>query len=50
MAETELSEDLKTEPDGAIAVDVMRQNGITEIYSYDEDFDNIENITRRSRT
>ena len=43
---TELGEDLKLEPNDALAVDMMRQNNITEIYSFDEHFNQIEGITR----
>ncbi|MEJ5328512.1 MAG: type II toxin-antitoxin system VapC family toxin [Candidatus Bathyarchaeia archaeon] len=46
FAATGLSEELKLEPNDALAVDVMRQNGITEIYSFDEDFNNIEGVIR----
>lgn len=43
---TELGEDLKLEPNDALAVDFMTQNGIKEIYSFDEDFNKVEGITR----
>ena len=43
---TELGDDLKLEANDALAVDVMRLNNIKEIYSFDEDFDQIEGITR----
>ena len=46
FAATELGDDLKLEANDALAVDVMRLNGIKEIYSFDEDFDQIEGITR----
>jgi predicted nucleic acid-binding protein len=46
FAAAELGEDLKLEANDALAVDVMRQNGIKEIYSFDEDFDQIEGISR----
>lgn len=41
-----LGDDFKLEPNDALAVDVMRQNNISEIYSFDEHFDRIEGITR----
>jgi len=41
-----LGDDLKLEPNDALAIDVMRQNSISEIYSFDEHFDKIEGITR----
>ena len=46
FAATELGEDLKLEPNDALAVDMMRQNNIAEIYSFDEHFNQIEGITR----
>ena len=46
FAATELGDDLKLEANDALAVDIMRLNGIKEIYSFDEDFDQIEGITR----
>ena len=46
FAAAELGEDLKLEANDALAVDVMRLNGIREIYSFDEDFDQIEGISR----
>lgn len=42
----ELGDDLKLEANDASAVDVMRSNGVREVYSFDEDFDRIEGITR----
>jgi predicted nucleic acid-binding protein len=46
FAATELGEDLKLEPNDALAIDMMRQNNITEIFSFDEHFNQIEGITR----
>lgn len=46
FAATELGDDLKLESNDALAVDVMRMNDIKEIYSFDEDFDQIEGIIR----
>jgi predicted nucleic acid-binding protein len=46
FAATELADDLKLEANDALAVDTMRMNNIKEIYSFDEDFDQIEGITR----
>lgn len=46
FAATELGDDLKLEANDALAVDVMRLNDIKEIYSFDEDFDKIDEITR----
>src|SRR4030042_1040322 len=46
FAAIELGEDLMLEANDALAIDVMRQNDLKEIYSFDEDFDRIEGITR----
>ena len=46
FAATELGEDLKLKPNDALAVDMMRQNNIIEIYSFDENFNQAEGITR----
>ncbi|MEM3725589.1 MAG: type II toxin-antitoxin system VapC family toxin [Candidatus Bathyarchaeia archaeon] len=46
FAAAELGDDLKLEVNDALAVDIMRLNNIKEIYSFDEDFDKIEGITR----
>jgi predicted nucleic acid-binding protein len=46
FAATELVDDLKLEVNDALAVDIMRLNNVKEIYSFDEDFDQIEGITR----
>jgi uncharacterized protein len=46
FAATELGEDLKLEPNDALAVDIMRENNIEEIYSFDEHFNKLDGITR----
>ena len=46
FAATELGQDLKLEPNDALAVDIMRQNEITEIYTFDEHFNNIDSISK----
>lgn len=46
FAATELGDDLKLEPNDALAVDIMRMNNINEIYSFDEHFDQIDGIRR----
>ncbi len=46
FAATDLGDDLNLEANDALAVDVMRLNDIKEIYSFDEDFNQIEGITR----
>ena len=48
FAAVAIGEDLKLEPNDALAVDVMRQNGVKEIYSFDEHFNKITDITRLS--
>lgn len=49
FAATELGDDLKLDPNDTLAVDVMRLNRIKEVYSFDEDFDEIEGISRLPR-
>ena len=46
FAAAELGLDLKLEPNDALAIDIMRQNEITEIYTFDEHFTNIEGIIK----
>jgi len=46
FAATELEDDLKLEANDALALDTMRLYDIKEIYSFYEDFDQIEGITR----
>ncbi|MEM7817133.1 MAG: type II toxin-antitoxin system VapC family toxin [Candidatus Aenigmatarchaeota archaeon] len=46
FAATELGEDLKLDPNDALAIYVMRLNNINEIYSFDEDFNKVEGIYR----
>jgi uncharacterized protein len=46
FAAVALGEDFKLEPNDALAIDVMRQNNVSEIYSFDEHFDNIDGVTR----
>lgn len=46
FAAVAIGEDLKLEPNDALAIDVMQQNGVEEIYSFDEHFNNISDITR----
>ena len=41
-----IGEDLKLETNDALAIDIMRQNDIREIYSFDEHFSQIDAITR----
>ncbi len=46
FAAVEMGDDYKLEPNDALAVDLMRQKGIDEIYSFDEHFNKVEGITR----
>jgi hypothetical protein len=46
FAATELGDDLKIDPNDALAIDVMKLNNITEIYSFDEDFERMAEISR----
>ncbi len=46
FAAAELGDDLKLEANDALAVDIMRLNDVKEVYSFDEDFDRVEGITR----
>jgi len=46
LAATELADELELESNDALAVDTMKQDNITEIYTFDEDFEKIEGITR----
>ena len=46
FAATELAEDLKIDPNDALAVDFMRKNNIEEIFSFDKDFEEIKRMKR----
>ena len=46
FAAVELGEDLKLETNDALAVDIMKINNVKEIYSFDEHFDQVDEITR----
>jgi len=46
FAATELGRDLKLDPNDALIVEIMRFYDIKELYSFDEDFEKIEGITR----
>ena len=46
FAAIEIGQDFNLEPNDALAVDMMRQNNIAEIYSFDEHFGKVEGITR----
>jgi len=46
LAAIELADDLKLEPNDALAIDTMKQNRIDEIYTYDQDFQTIQDITK----
>ncbi len=42
----EMGDELNLDPNDALAVHLMQENNITEIYSFDEGFEKIEGITR----
>jgi predicted nucleic acid-binding protein len=46
FAANELGDDLKLEANDALAIDVMKSINVTEILTFDEDFDRVEGITR----
>lgn len=46
LSAIELGRDLKLDPNDALAVLVMRLQDLTEIYSFDQDFERIKNIVR----
>jgi predicted nucleic acid-binding protein len=46
FAANELGDDLKLEANDALAIDIMKSTSVTEIFTFDEDFDHIDNITR----
>jgi len=46
FAAAELGEDLKLEPNDALTVDIMRQNEIAEVYTFDEHFTKIDGIIK----
>ena len=46
FAAVELGEDLSMEPNDELAVDVMRQNNITEIYTFDKVFSKLDDIIK----
>ncbi len=46
LAATETADELKLEANDALAIDFMKANNINEIYSFDEDFDRVPEVTR----
>jgi uncharacterized protein len=46
FAAVELGEDLRLDSNDALAVDMMQQNGGTEIYSFDEHFAHVDGILK----
>lgn len=46
FAAVAIGDDLKLEPNDALAIDVMRQREITEIYSFDQHFSKVSGITK----
>ena len=49
FAAAELGRELEMGPNDALAVEVMRRNQISEIYSFDTDFDKVQGINRIPR-
>lgn len=49
LVATELGDDLKLDPNDALAIDIMKQNNVVEIYTFDEDFDNTQEISKLPR-
>jgi predicted nucleic acid-binding protein len=45
-ASTELGREIGMDPNDALAVQTMRDNGLTEIYTFDRGFDKIPSISR----
>ena len=41
-----LADDSKLEANDALAIDIMRSNSVTEILTFDEDFDRVDGITK----
>lgn len=46
FAANELADDLKLEANDALAIDIMRSNSVTEILTFDENFDRVDGITK----
>jgi len=46
LTAAELGRDLNRDPNDALAVLVMKNHGVGEIYSYDRDFDALEGVVR----
>ncbi len=49
LAAAELGRDLNRDPNDALAVLVMKNHSVGEVYSYDGDFDGIEGVKRLPR-
>jgi predicted nucleic acid-binding protein len=50
LAAAELGRDLNRDPNDALAVLVMREHKLREVYTYDGDFDELEGIVRLPKT
>jgi len=46
LSATDLGRELELDPNDALAVEVMRLNGVEEIYTFDHDFDGVQGIIR----
>ena len=50
LAAAELGRDLNRDPNDALAVLVMREHKLREVYTYDGDFDELEGIVKLPKT
>ena len=46
LSAADLGRELELDPNDALAVEVMRLNGVEEIYTFDHDFDGVQGIKR----
>ncbi len=46
LVAVELGDDMKLEANDSLAIDIMKTNGMCEIYSFDEHFDEVKGINR----
>ena len=49
LGAVELMKELKVDPNDCLAVEVMKREGLTEIYTFDKGFDNVDGIRRIPR-
>jgi len=46
LSATDLGRELDLDPNDALAVELMRLNGVEEIYTFDHDFDSVQGVKR----